>query len=205
MSKFQAYNKDLNISCPLTCEFLIKAGERKYKIFESNLYPYNLNIVGWRSKIGRVNKYDDFLALYWFSAKKEWNMRSWSITTKPGTPWLLKPINPNGAAVLVPGQYIESYERGIYKNKTALLQRKPVNVYRDNDLDNEIDITHSKIDKGYFGIHIHRGGKFSNFVNRNSAGCQVFKNANEFDEFFEIIKLSSMYWGPFFTYTLLEF
>jgi hypothetical protein len=60
------------------------------------------------------------------------------------------------------------------------------------------------IEEGKFGINIHKAGNMSSVVNKWSAGCQVFKNASDFEEFMDIVRHARDNWGNSFTYTLLE-
>jgi len=196
--------------------FLIKEQFRKaleskgYAFFGlENKAAYNINIIGVRSDEDIFNKFDDALVVIYRDTKKNWEVRSYSITTDPGKIWLEKPMNSKGCAVLVPNQY-----RGVYKidghGKTrypALCQRLgEVEVYRDSDLNNEIDRDAGTIDKGMFGINIHRSRKTgeADLVNSYSAGCQVFKNTTDFKDFMKLANKSSDKFGNSFTYTLLN-
>ena len=196
--------------------FLIKEQFRKameskgYAFFGlENRAAYNVNIIGVRSDEDIFNKFDDALVVIYRDTKKNWEVRSYSITTDPGKIWLEKPMNSKGCAVLVPNQY-----RGVYKidghGKTrypALCQRLgEVEVYRDSDLNNEIDRDAGTIDKGMFGINIHRSRKTgeADLVNSYSAGCQVFKNTTDFNDFMKLANKSSDKFGNSFTYTLLN-
>jgi len=196
--------------------FLIKEQFRKaleskgYAFFGlENKAAYNINIIGVRSDEDIFNKFDDALVVIYRDTKKNWEVRSYSITTDPGKIWLEKPMNSKGCAVLVPNQY-----RGAYKidghGKTrypALCQRLgEVEVYRDSDLNNEIDRDAGTIDKGMFGINIHRSRKTgeADLVNSYSAGCQVFKNTTDFNDFMKLANKSSDKFGNSFTYTLLN-
>jgi hypothetical protein len=70
--------------------------------------------------------------------------------------------------------------RGKY---TALTQCRPVQVYRDNNRDEIIDMQEDSIYEGIFGINIHRA--HSQFevqtVGKYSAGCQVIQRSSDFD------------------------
>ena len=73
-------------------------------------------------------------------------------------------------------------------------------VYRGYKYDRD------SIQDGYFGINIHRSSAYkpSTYINKYSAGCQVFQDPDDFDEFMEICKKAAEVWGNKFTYTLLE-
>lgn len=201
----ESSNSELDVTCPDSEHFLKELRAQGYKLFDNTDKPFNLNIVGWRYKHGRVNRYDDFIALY-YKIGDFWKEVSWRATTRPGLPYLKNPINSRGAAILCPGQYRNSYAIGAHKGRyEALIQVGKVRVYRDNNYDGKIDLTEASIDEGYFGMNIHRGGLLDTYVNKNSAGCQVFQSREGFETFMQYVRSASKYWGKTFTYTLLEF
>ena len=161
----------------------------------------DFNIIGWRSRNGRVNHFDDFISVV-VRSEDIFKEAVWEATTRPGSPWLRTPITERGAAILVPGQYLNAYCLGVYKGYECLRQFGPLSVYRDNDRDEDFDAQIDTIETGYFGIHIHKAGLLSNFVGTWSAGCQVFRRKDDFESFIEICKRSNK---NYFTYTLLEF
>ena len=170
--------------------------------------PLNLNLVGWRNKNARTDYFDDFVSLYWQEGSK-WMQTLCPATTRPGLPWLLRPIVKDGAAILVPGQYIGAYELGAYRGYTALKQCKTLKVYRDNNRDSVVDVDPATISQGDYGIHIHRASFFQKAIGgkigRYSAGCQVVERREDFETLIALCVASSLVWGNSFTYTLLEF
>jgi len=137
----------------------------------------------------------------------EWKFHSWPATTDPGQYWIENPISKDGTAILVPGQYRGSHMIGLHQGKyEALRQRKPVKVYRDNDKDLEYDTDEDTIKEGIYGINIHRSNPYdqSYYVNKWSAGCQVFKKVADFHEFMDICRKAKDIWGNSFSYTLIE-
>lgn len=167
---------------------------------------YNLNIIGVRSENRIANKFDDnLLCLYKY--KGEWLVDSYPITTDAGTHWLKNPMNDKGCAILKENQYRGCYQLGLHRSDyKALVQRKEVEVYRDNNWDNTLDMNPENIDKGYFGINIHRSNPKTESVqvDKWSAGCQVFKNKGNYDRFISTCEKSSEMWGNSFTYTLIK-
>jgi len=124
-------------------------------------------------------------------------------TTRPGSYYLLHLLNPKGAAVLKPGQYLDSWTLGLHKNEyLAWVQTKPVTVFRDNNLNDSAEEVGFE-DTGLFGIDIHRSNQFSisKLVDKYSAGCQVFADPFQFNSFIDICKGSGL---KSFSYTLLE-
>ena len=168
--------------------------------------PFNLNIFGVRSSKRRVNEFDDFLYVIYRNHNKDWRIHQWEITTDPGLPSLLDPININGTAILVPDQYKSAYKLGLHRGRyKALVQSgAPVRVYRDYNEDLTYDFDESTVDEGFFGINIHKAGTNSSKVNDWSAGCQVFKKASDFNEFIDLCSTSAKIYGNSFTYTLFH-
>tara|TARA_R110001592_G_scaffold321960_4_gene600684 strand:+ start:8361 stop:8957 length:597 start_codon:yes stop_codon:yes gene_type:complete len=178
-----------------------------YQLFENDEKPFNLNIVGVRSSSPEVNKFNDSLSVFW-KYESRWNFLTFQATTLAGLKYLETPMNPKGCAILKPNQYLNVWELGPHgKSKyIALTQRKgEVEVYRDENEDRKYDMYESKVDKGYFGINIHKASKGEReTVDGYSAGCQVIQNEDEFDIFISICKKSQKYWGNSFSYTLLK-
>jgi hypothetical protein len=156
------------------------------------------HIIGVRSKANEKNKFDDRFYLI-----KGPIMYEFTGTTNPGTHWLKNLLNPKGTAVLKPGQYVDAYQLGLHQGKyEALVQRKPVTVYRDGDKD-DLAEEQGKEDTGLFGINIHRANPsaISNFIDKWSAGCQVLNNPEQFKILISSSKTSGR---KEFTYTLLR-
>ena len=170
---------------------------------------FNLNIVGIRNMAFNnkvTNNFDDWLTVSYI-VDDTYVCQSYQITTDPGSSWMKTPLNKNGTAVLVAGQYRSAYQIGLHQGKySALVQRKAVKVYRDNNLDLVYNLDPKKVDVGLFGINIHRSdpSNSSTYINKWSAGCQVFKNYYEFDCFMQICNKAKGLYGNNFTYTLLE-
>lgn len=170
---------------------------------------YNLNIIGIRSNNDNkiTNEYDDLLVVEYTSGNNKQQL-VYSITTEPGVYYMKqKLLNPKGTAILVPGQYRGCWEIGKHNGKyNALVQKKPVKVYRDGNKDDIYDLDPKTINEGVFGINIHRSNE--NFtrstVDMYSAGCQVFNRTNEFINFMYICKKQMNIYGNSFTYTLIN-
>jgi hypothetical protein len=156
------------------------------------------HIIGVRSKENINNRFDDNIyvvdgnMLYRFTA-----------TTNPGRHWLLNLMNPKGTAVLKPGQYDDAYQIGLHKGQyKALVQRRPITVYRDTDKDETAEEQGIE-DTGLFGVNIHRANPnaISSLIEKWSAGCQVLNNPKEFAKLIELCENSKL---KEFTYTLLR-
>lgn len=176
-----------------------------YQWFDGNA-PYNLNLFGVRSSTRKVNEFDDFIYAIYRDNNLNWKIHQWPATTDPGLPQLLNPSNHKGVAILVPGQYKSTYKIDLHSNKyPALCQRlSTVKVYRDSNRNNLHDLDPSTIDEGFFGINIHKAGIDSVRVDNWSAGCQVFKREEDFNQFMDLCKRSAQIYGNSFTYTLFQ-
>ena len=188
-------------------ETAVKA--KGYKWFENG--DYNLNIVGVRNgETGTkvTNKFDDFLTLS-YKVDGEWNYHCFDATTDPGKHWVENIMREEGVAILKENQYRGSHKIGLHQGKyEALRQQKPVQVYRDNDLDGNYDLLEENIQEGIFGINIHRAtkweGKKSTQIDKWSAGCQVIAANDDFRLFMEICNKAKDTWSNSFTYTLIN-
>jgi hypothetical protein len=193
----------------LTCENITSYFTAKdYKFFDTPDKKLNINIIGVRRDNQGTNTFDDFLLVMYREEELMITDRH-QITTDPGKYWLLNPMNPKGTAILVPGQYRSTWKLGKHQAKyEALVQAKPVKVYRDNNKDEIIDYNTLRLslDQGYFGINIHRSNPYdqSYVINKWSAGCQVFKKVEDYNSFIDVCKESAKIYGNSFTYTLIE-
>ena len=181
---------------------------KNYKFFDTPDKRLNLNIIGVRRDNQGTNTFDDFL-LVMYRDGEVMVTRRYQITTDPGKYWLENPMNPKGTAVLIPDQYRGTWQLGKHQNNyEALVQAKPVRVWRDNSKDEIIDYNNitTLVDEGYFGINIHRSNPYdqSYVINKWSAGCQVFKKIEDFKAFMELCRQSAKVYGPRFTYTLID-
>jgi hypothetical protein len=178
-----------------------------YVVFKDGSKDYNLNIVGLRSSTTEANHFDDELRVFW-RFENRWRQKVYKITTDPGLSWLHSPENKHGTAILKEGQYRGSHQLGKHKGMyDALVQRGPVTVIRDFNRDNKLDFSSGREQTGVFGINIHRANEHqeSMFVNKWSAGCQVFARPDEYAEFIRLCKMAVAEWGNSFTYTLIRF
>ena len=183
---------------------LMKA--KGYVFFDGADKKLNLNLIGVRRDNQGTNEFDDFM-LVLYREEELLGQKRYPITTDPGKYWLEHPMNPEGTAVLVPNQYRSTWHLGKHQGKyEALVQRKKVGVWRDNNKDDVIDYSGLDVlNYGYYGINIHRSNPYteSYLVNKWSAGCQVFKKADDYKEFIELCQQSAAIYGNSFTYTLI--
>lgn len=162
-------------------------------------FPKGVHIVGIRNSKHVNNVFDDELICFRDNTIVVRDIA----TTVPGTDWLTTAMNPKGAAVLKPDQYIDSWQIGLHHGEyTALVQAKPVTVYRDNDKD-ETPEEIGALDKGVFGINIHHANSklVSKIISKWSAGCSVWASPFSFDIFIRTCQDSKQ---ELFTYTLIK-
>ena len=180
--------------------------EKLQSIFTKKGYKWdpNLNIIGVRNKISSkvTNKFDDTLYVI-YKESGTFKLVEYQITTDPGKYYIKKLLNVNGCAILAEGQY-PVYQIGYHQGKyPALVQRGPVKLYRDKDLDDEYDFVNITTDPNS-GINIHKAGADSLEINNWSGGCQVFKKEKDFNYFMTICNSFKAILGNKFTYTLIN-
>lgn len=174
---------------------------------------YNLNIVGVRSSERTAGAFDDWICFAWRDIVGYWTVRSFRATTDPGTHYLEHPMRAKGCAVLAAGQYRGCWQIGKHKGYDALVQRKPLLLHRDANRDHVIDTDAPATWEAATGINLHCASS-SPFdpgrthgpakVNRWSAGCQVIQHPRDYRAAWDIITASASYYGPTFTYTLID-
>jgi len=179
--------------------------EKDYTFFENG--NYNVNIIGVRSDIREANKFDDTMLVI-YKKQNKWQIDEYTITTDAGLYWLENPMNRKGTALLVPDQYRSTYKldgHGVTRYEALCQRLGKVRTYRDNNKDKILDYDPASITEGMYGINIHRSHPYHEreHVNKYSAGCQVFKNIHDFNEFLSLCRTSSKLYGNSFTYTLL--
>ena len=183
-------------------------GILKRRIYKLYIRPYELNIVGLRSKQTKSNAFDDEIHVFYKTGKRKWNYHVYKATTDPGTFWLKNPSYPQGTAILKEGQYENAYSVGLHQGKyTALVETKPVTVMRDYDRNTVLDFHNDKLEKGTFGINIHHAANKGKtyLIDKYSAGCQVFQSAEDFNQFIKLCEKHKSLYGNVFTYTLIDF
>lgn len=213
MKPFEQFiNPEIHAKYKIDMLFRINA-KMGYKTFTTGLF--NLNIIGIRTLDNTPNVFNDWLAVWYYAQVKQGGgiemerpfFHLWQITTDPGTYYLKNPLKLKGTMILKEGQYPVyqlDYHRGKY---LALCQRLgPVQVYRDRNKDEILDFNPGTLESGNFGCNIHRAGKFGPFtwIDKHSAGCQVFRYPYNFDNFILLCQAAKELHGNKFTYTLIN-
>lgn len=177
---------------------------KNYDFFEVG--NYNFNLIAIRNKTNlNANLFNDNLFVIFKNDFSEWELKRFKITTDAGLYYRRNLANVNGFAIVKPGQYKSVFKLGLHKGEhPALVQNKPIDVYRDKDLNGAIDIDKTKVYTGMFGIDMH-STNYSNIdfkdVNKWSAGCQVFQSQLEFEYFLELMRRQK---GNTYSYTLFS-
>ena len=172
-----------------------------------NKGKYNLNIIGVRRADTKVtNQFDDYIVVEYIDMYGIKTREVFAATTDPGLSSITNPISSKGCAILAPGQYRSCWKLGYHKGKyEAIVQYKPVKIYRDNNKDKVYDFDSKTIEEGIFGINIHKAGDNSTIVNGWSAGCQVLARRKDFDKLMKLAHYQiSQGHGKLFTYTLIN-
>lgn len=179
------------------------------------------NLIGVRTGINS-NKFDDIIALVWKNEQDQWQQSVFPATTDAGKNVMSldhandassKREGIPGAAVLIPGQYLNTFCRGLHKTYSALVQRNEVRLWRyttsegatkghyllkdDNCVERfdseekDAKICQRKVFIGKnFGINIHKSGareEGSTIVNNWSHGCQVFSKETDFNKVMQVV------------------
>ncbi len=186
---------------PITISEAVKA--RGGVIFE-NPAGYDLNIVGIRSDDMTANTFNDWLTVF-YKLKGQWVFFAFPATTDPGLYWRENPMNVNGTAIIVPGQYRGAYSLGLHQKYNALRQTGELTVWRDADKDQALDMSLDiPQETGHFGCNIHRASyHISHRVDKWSAGCQVVQDHTHFKFFMALCEMAAASFGNSFTYTLI--
>ena len=188
----------------LNADFQKIFADKGYTFFTKGVY--NLNIIGIRHKGNNItNHFDDYIVVIYNTDKEKNVKRIFQCTTLPGKKAMEHPIQIKGTAILKEGQYRGAYKVGYHKGKyKALCQKKPLIVYRDNNKDQVYDLSPISIDKGIFGINIHKAGDNSTLVDGWSYGCQVLAKSIDFNALMRLVDKSASIYGNSFTYTLIN-
>ena len=188
----------------------LKFSEKGYKFFTD---PYDLNVFGIRSNFKIAGDFDDLLGIAFIDNEGCEKLFLFNATTDSGAQYLLNPLHPKGAAILMTGQYPSAYKIGVHGRTwssggyEALEQINPMKYVRDNNKNNIIGDSVTPIFSGVLKTNIHRASKWKilDKIGPYSAGCQVIQSPIDFEIFMSICKQQDIHGlGDKFTYTLLE-
>jgi hypothetical protein len=199
---------------PSVNQLLEVLSRKGYRVYDTDSVDWNLNIVGIRSLDPVPDTFDDTLVVF-HRFRGIWDIFYYHITTDPSIYYLRHPIASagQGTAILKEGQYLGAYKIDIHKRgmpgaHEAICQRLgPVTVFRDSNRDDRLNLNASQTETGMFGINLHRGPLVAHSNSANwkfSAGCQVFADRRQFDDFMLKCRNGARAFGNKFTYTLLH-
>ena len=167
--------------------------------------PYHLNLVGVRD-VSNINTFNDRLIYFYYDSNENIVVAEINrFTTDPGLKSLKRPVNPKGCAILAEGWHPNMWRKGLHRGRyDAFVQNAPVKVYRDKNRDSKYDMNPTTIDKGIFGINLHRANeaRTSIIVDGWSAGCQVVANPTDFKKLLSVRDLAIRAGQSAFSYTL---
>ncbi|MBK9284057.1 MAG: hypothetical protein IPM51_07015 [Sphingobacteriaceae bacterium] len=158
---------------------------------------------------GKIGSNTNYALAQYNNYKNKERLIIYVITTDPGVYYqTVRLLNAKGCAVMKPGQYVNCYRLGTHKtaDHKALVQTGgKVTVYRDNNK-NGIAENLGVEETGYFGCNIHGAKKFTKTdkIGAYSAGCQVFEDWYQKEEFVRICLQFKNANNNKFTYTLIE-
>lgn len=184
--------------------------KKGYQFFDNG--TFNLNIGFIRESDEFTNRLTDTMFIAYRDEYAIKRIICLEATTKAGiSPALLNPkviSGMKGCAVVVPNQYLTTWkfiDSYIGWLKYPYFQQvKEISVYRDPDGDTSID--KEQVQKGLFGINIHRMsgiGMAGGLLNNWSEGCMGISEIDWVKVLPVIRKAVSMY-GDTFTVTVLE-
>lgn len=190
----------------LTLSQIIKTAESKGYTIDKR--PFKLNLIGIRnSKATDQNTFDDNLAYFYYDDNGKLVGKVAPATTDPSTYFLENPMSSKGAAILKSGEYKNAYAIGTHRGKyTALVQVKPVTTIRDSDRNAYINYL-APTTTGLYGINIHRATRGKDnvaIIDRDSAGCQVFRDIADFNAMMGLAQTSKNKYGNSFSYILID-
>lgn len=166
------------------------------------------NMFGIRNNDALADTFDDSIGILWMNPNtSNWDILQFDATTDPGSYYRLKPMNVNGSAIIIPGQYKNVYKIGLHQGYSAMQQVAPIDYVRDNNKDKILDFLYKKIGfKKYREIaatNIHHASNTSkSTLDFNwSAGCQVIADIKDFQTFMNTMREGTKF---LYDYTLLE-
>lgn len=158
---------------------------------------------------GRMGKNTEKALQEYELYKLKGRLKIYVITTDPGVYYQnIRLLSSKGCAVMKPGQYTNAYQLGnhIRPGHKALIQTgAKITVFRDNDKDGIAENLGIE-ETGFFGCNIHGAQKLgkTNKIGAYSAGCQVFEDWSEKEEFIRICEQFKAITNNKFTYTLIQ-
>lgn len=164
---------------------------------------YNLNIFGIRKNSTSSVAFDDLLGCAYQHNGE--NLFITSCTLNPGTFYLQNLMDSGGAAIIKENQYRGVFKLDYFKGTEALIQIKPFTVYRDKNLNKEVDIVRGTETTGLYGIFLHQhfqGVEEAKEIGKSSAGCIVPSRLSSYRGLMSLCKKQIPLWGNSFSFTV---
>jgi len=201
----------------LTMGPVARAIRRRHILDERVLVP---NLVGVRSMVTSANpddpfasqtgRWDDYIGVVWNDGII-WHEHLFCGTTDPGR--VTNRPGERGTAVMKPGQYVRAYKPGLHRGSPALVNWGlcAPSYWRVRRVPGETPAVVAHGDE-YIGLNIHRargeGEPVPVEVGPYSAGCQVIKDHDDWEQFFERVldlyeKARDLHDMKYMTYTLI--
>lgn len=185
-------------------------GNRIKRALRQKGYQYftdqnKLNLVAIRKDTRKVNDFDDALYVLYTDGSGALVQKSFVVTTDPGLYFLVNSWNSSGTAIMAESQYVNKFGLRLFKGRyTALAQKGPIKIFRDNNQDELLDFVNSE--EGIYGLAIHRASSKAKsvVVNKWSAGSIVFADPVEYSEFIQLCESVVDFNKEGFTLTLLN-
>jgi hypothetical protein len=176
--------------------------DRLKQVFKNKGYAWREdrpNIIGVRTNINVPDVFNDFLCVVYKDNGAE-VIKTYLITTEPGITHQKDLLNPEGCAVIEPGQYKDAYALGFHQGKDgikinpkkgvpypkhrALVLVGDITIKRDKDKDGIAGNSGTIMSGKNTGCNIHgtMDGPKTEKIGPWSAGCQVhaiWKNKEE--------------------------
>lgn len=176
--------------------------------------PYKVNLFGIRNKdLTAVDYFNDILGVAYQDSFGNNQCLVFAGTTKPGLSYLGDKVgNPDGTAILCPGQHLNAWATGFHhandpeKRYPAYVQRAPgvFTVWRDADKDGKFDFSGTVYTNSQ-GINGHRGGiNPTQKVGLYSMGCQVMQEDTEHHIWYGVGERHAELYGNSLHYTLFQ-
>jgi hypothetical protein len=168
------------------------------------------NKIDIKSKPENNDKFTDTLYLIEQKSTGETLVKPYQITTSPSLAYYgKKPLNPQGIGIKLPGDtlyVLENHKMG-HGTYVLMAEAEPIEVgrYPIGTVKYETYKPVDKFKKQYCGMQIHRSstGAPSPCIGPWSAGCQVFSDIKEFDDFIARAKKQTANSNKFI-YALIE-
>lgn len=164
---------------------------------------YNLNVITRRAIPGVVDMFDDDHYLI-YKVGGVWGGWHGKVSADPGLSGLIDPVNPQGTAVLCPGQVRGSHQIGLHHGTFALVQRTALPCWRERDRDGRI-LYDGPVYHNARGCNYHRArpNGLTARVGPWSLGCVVHADSRApFTAWQNVLHEGAIRFGPVFTTTI---